>query len=153
MVLLEVQSNSLMEKAELRLSRGKWSSEIVDHQLSGLVKLLHIPPPPVCVCVCVSEWYQVCPTLTVLSGFLPSSEVKYWTYDDEGSVSFKDVSLPANLSPENMVKVKISHTHTTASCFITGTTDHFWDCAVFAGRKHRVSINVHSWGRWFELRQ
>ncbi|XP_029683276.1 peroxisomal succinyl-coenzyme A thioesterase-like isoform X2 [Takifugu rubripes] len=34
------------------------------------------------------------------------SELKYWSFDNKGYVSFKDVSLPANLSPENMVKVE-----------------------------------------------
>ncbi|XP_041813252.1 bile acid-CoA:amino acid N-acyltransferase-like isoform X2 [Chelmon rostratus] len=32
---------------------------------------------------------------------------KYWTYDDQGHVSFRDMSLPANLSPET--KVKLEH--------------------------------------------
>ncbi|XP_028430956.1 bile acid-CoA:amino acid N-acyltransferase isoform X1 [Perca flavescens] len=35
------------------------------------------------------------------------SEKKYWTYNDQGHVSFKDVSLPANLLAES--KVKIEH--------------------------------------------
>ncbi|XP_073324726.1 peroxisomal succinyl-coenzyme A thioesterase-like [Pagrus major] len=34
------------------------------------------------------------------------SEQKYWTFDDQGYVSFKDVSLPANLLPESIVKVE-----------------------------------------------
>lgn len=33
------------------------------------------------------------------------SEEKYWTYDDKGHVSFRDISLPANLHPESKVKV------------------------------------------------
>ncbi|XP_070758797.1 bile acid-CoA:amino acid N-acyltransferase-like [Enoplosus armatus] len=35
------------------------------------------------------------------------SHQKYWTYDDQGHVSFRDISLPANLSPES--KVKLEH--------------------------------------------
>ncbi|XP_044034353.1 peroxisomal succinyl-coenzyme A thioesterase-like isoform X4 [Siniperca chuatsi] len=35
------------------------------------------------------------------------SDQKYWTYDDQGHVSFRDVSLPANLLPES--KVKLEH--------------------------------------------
>ncbi|XP_040889919.1 peroxisomal succinyl-coenzyme A thioesterase-like [Toxotes jaculatrix] len=31
---------------------------------------------------------------------------KYWTYDDQGHVSFRDISLPANLSPESKVKLE-----------------------------------------------
>lgn len=31
---------------------------------------------------------------------------KYWAYDDQGRVSFKDVSFPANLSPESKVKME-----------------------------------------------
>ncbi|XP_030275989.1 peroxisomal succinyl-coenzyme A thioesterase-like [Sparus aurata] len=34
------------------------------------------------------------------------SEQKYWTYNDQGYVSFKDVSLPANLLPESIMKVE-----------------------------------------------
>ncbi|KAM3620997.1 uncharacterized protein V6R79_004672 [Siganus canaliculatus] len=31
---------------------------------------------------------------------------KYWTFDHEGHVSFRDISLPANLSPDSRVKVE-----------------------------------------------
>ncbi|XP_076604432.1 bile acid-CoA:amino acid N-acyltransferase-like [Chaetodon auriga] len=31
---------------------------------------------------------------------------KYWTYNDQGHVSFKDISLPANISPESKVKLE-----------------------------------------------
>ncbi|XP_017271285.1 bile acid-CoA:amino acid N-acyltransferase [Kryptolebias marmoratus] len=31
---------------------------------------------------------------------------KYWTYDDQGFVIFKEVSLPANLPPESIVKIE-----------------------------------------------
>ncbi|XP_018554566.1 peroxisomal succinyl-coenzyme A thioesterase isoform X1 [Lates calcarifer] len=31
---------------------------------------------------------------------------KYWMYDDQGHVSFRAVSLPANLSPESKVKIE-----------------------------------------------
>ncbi|XP_051272121.1 bile acid-CoA:amino acid N-acyltransferase-like isoform X2 [Dicentrarchus labrax] len=34
------------------------------------------------------------------------SEQKYWTFDDQGHVSFRDVSLPANLSSESKVKIE-----------------------------------------------
>ncbi|XP_053172457.1 peroxisomal succinyl-coenzyme A thioesterase-like [Scomber japonicus] len=34
------------------------------------------------------------------------SEEKYWTYDDKGHVSFRDISLPANLHPESKVKIE-----------------------------------------------
>lgn len=37
------------------------------------------------------------------------SEQKYWTYNDQGYVSFKDVSLPANLLPESIMKVITTH--------------------------------------------
>lgn len=60
--------------------------------------------------------------------------MKYWTYDEEGHVSFKDVSLPANLSPENMVKVK-NHTHTHAGVLLhhwqRHRLEHIWHHSVF----------------------
>ncbi|XP_023279354.1 bile acid-CoA:amino acid N-acyltransferase-like [Seriola lalandi dorsalis] len=31
---------------------------------------------------------------------------KYWTYNDQGHVSFRDISLPANLPPESKVKLE-----------------------------------------------
>ncbi|XP_029287376.1 acyl-coenzyme A thioesterase 4-like isoform X2 [Cottoperca gobio] len=31
---------------------------------------------------------------------------RYWTYDDQGFVSFRDISLPANIPPENIVKME-----------------------------------------------
>ncbi|KAG7238288.1 hypothetical protein INR49_030999 [Caranx melampygus] len=34
------------------------------------------------------------------------SEQKHWTYDDQGHVSFRDVSLPSNLPPESKVKIE-----------------------------------------------
>ncbi|KAM9758966.1 acyl-coenzyme A amino acid N-acyltransferase 1-like isoform 2-T2 [Menidia menidia] len=34
------------------------------------------------------------------------SDQKYWTYDDQGHVIFKEVSLPANLFPESIVKLE-----------------------------------------------
>ncbi|XP_072238525.1 bile acid-CoA:amino acid N-acyltransferase-like [Leuresthes tenuis] len=34
------------------------------------------------------------------------SDQKYWTYDDQGYVIFKETSLPANLDPENIVKLE-----------------------------------------------
>lgn len=37
------------------------------------------------------------------------SEQKYWTYDDQGYVSFKAVSLPANIVPASIVKVITTH--------------------------------------------
>lgn len=36
---------------------------------------------------------------------LPIRYQKYWTYDDQGRVSFKNVSLPTNIFPESTVKV------------------------------------------------
>ncbi|XP_042356582.1 peroxisomal succinyl-coenzyme A thioesterase-like isoform X2 [Plectropomus leopardus] len=34
------------------------------------------------------------------------SGLKYWTYDDQGYVSFREISLPANLIPETKVKLE-----------------------------------------------
>ncbi|XP_040014877.1 peroxisomal succinyl-coenzyme A thioesterase-like [Xiphias gladius] len=34
------------------------------------------------------------------------SDQKYWRYDDKGHVTFRDLSLPANISPENKVKIE-----------------------------------------------
>ncbi|XP_042262565.1 bile acid-CoA:amino acid N-acyltransferase-like isoform X1 [Thunnus maccoyii] len=34
------------------------------------------------------------------------SDDKYWTYDDQGHVSFRDISLPTNLLPETKVKIE-----------------------------------------------
>ncbi|KAM7401925.1 hypothetical protein PAMP_017202 [Pampus punctatissimus] len=34
------------------------------------------------------------------------SDQKYWTYDDQGHVSFRAISLPANLSSESKVKIE-----------------------------------------------
>ncbi|KAM7422315.1 hypothetical protein PAMA_010402 [Pampus argenteus] len=34
------------------------------------------------------------------------SDQKYWMYDDQGHVSFRDISLPANLSSESKVKIE-----------------------------------------------
>ncbi|KAF1391480.1 hypothetical protein PFLUV_G00042570 [Perca fluviatilis] len=48
------------------------------------------------------------------------SDQKYWTYNDQGHVSFKDVSLPANLSAES--KVKIEHL-TCPLMYIVGEDD------------------------------
>ncbi|XP_031178736.1 bile acid-CoA:amino acid N-acyltransferase-like [Sander lucioperca] len=48
------------------------------------------------------------------------SDQKYWTYNDQGHVSFKDVSLPENLSPES--KVKIEHL-TCPLMYIVGEDD------------------------------
>ncbi|XP_038552440.1 acyl-coenzyme A thioesterase 1-like isoform X1 [Micropterus salmoides] len=41
------------------------------------------------------------------SSGLFDSEKKYWRYDDQGHASFREVSLPANIAPEN--KVKLEH--------------------------------------------
>ncbi|XP_034726403.1 bile acid-CoA:amino acid N-acyltransferase-like [Etheostoma cragini] len=48
------------------------------------------------------------------------SDQQYWTYNDQGHVSFKDVSLPANLLPES--KVKIEHL-TCPLMYIVGEDD------------------------------
>lgn len=37
--------------------------------------------------------------------FISFSEEKYWNYDDQGNVSFRDVSLPSNSPSENKAKV------------------------------------------------
>ncbi|KAM9361850.1 bile acid-CoA:amino acid N-acyltransferase-like [Symphorus nematophorus] len=34
------------------------------------------------------------------------SDVKFWTYDDQGNVIFRDISLPANIPPERRVKLE-----------------------------------------------
>ncbi|KAI3369459.1 hypothetical protein L3Q82_007677 [Scortum barcoo] len=34
------------------------------------------------------------------------SDQKYWLYDDQGHVSFKNVSLPENMSPKSIVKIE-----------------------------------------------
>ncbi|XP_061583430.1 bile acid-CoA:amino acid N-acyltransferase-like [Cololabis saira] len=34
------------------------------------------------------------------------SSQKYWNYDDQGRVVFKELSLPANLSPESIIKLE-----------------------------------------------
>ncbi|KAJ4927364.1 hypothetical protein JOQ06_015097 [Pogonophryne albipinna] len=48
------------------------------------------------------------------------NDEKYWTYDDQGNVSFRAVSLPANLSPES--KVKVEHL-TCPLMYIVGEDD------------------------------
>lgn len=48
----------------------------------------------------------------------PFSDQQYWTYDDQGNVSFRAVSLPANLSPESKVKVNRPH-HTCLGCTLS----------------------------------
>lgn len=55
----------------------------------------------------LSKFSIVFPELVNLSGliFMFFSGEKYWSYDAQGNVSFRDVSLPSNVPPENKAKV------------------------------------------------
>ncbi|XP_078022207.1 acyl-coenzyme A thioesterase 1-like [Epinephelus lanceolatus] len=41
-----------------------------------------------------------------VGGEIIESNQKYWTYDDQGYVSFRDISLPTNFNPESMLKLE-----------------------------------------------
>ncbi|KAF0035087.1 hypothetical protein F2P81_012845 [Scophthalmus maximus] len=49
---------------------------------------------------------EICNSKCETSVNCPLSDQKYWTYDDQGVVTFKEVSLPANLYPGSIAKIE-----------------------------------------------
>lgn len=93
-------------------------------------------------------------------GFCHFSDQKYWVFDDDGYVSFKALSLPANLAPETIVKV-IQHTHTCTQHKPNNIRSVFfyqWErlysrmtSCVCADREAHLSVTVYRGWRWPEL--